>query len=91
MKRTKSAPSMARKLATHRTIERKAALVMKQAEVAHQQYRQAKLEYKAAKKAARSAKALWHRLRTSAREAGRALEKSAKRLTRPKATAPAGA
>jgi hypothetical protein len=91
MKRTRSEPSMARKLAAHRTLERKASLVMKQAETAHQQYRQAKVEYKAAKKAARSAKALWHRLRASARDAGRALDKSAKRLGRTKESPPAGA
>jgi hypothetical protein len=45
------------KAIAHRKIERKAAALLKLAEAAHQEYRAAKLVYKAAKKAARTAKA----------------------------------
>ena len=84
MKRSKSSPTTAQRLSAHRKVERRASLLVKKADAAHQQYRQAKVAYKAAKKAARSAKVLWHRLRSSARDASRAFDKSAKRLARPK-------
>ena len=45
------------KAIAHRKIERKAAALTKLAEVAHQEYRAAKLVYKAAKKAAKKAAA----------------------------------
>lgn len=89
MKRSKSSPTTAQRLAAHRKVERRASLVSKKAEAAHHEYRQAKVAYKAAKKAARAAKVLWHRLRVSAREAQRAVDKSAKRMARPKAEGPA--
>ena len=75
------------KAIAHRKIERKAAALTKLAEVAHQEYRAAKLVYKAAKKAARTAKAAWHRSRVATREIQRAMNKSAKRLARSKASA----
>lgn len=87
MKRSTASRTAAQRWVAHRALERKASALAKKAEAAHQQHRQAKAAYKAAKKAARSAKVAWHRSKISARDAQRALTKSAKRLARHKGSA----
>lgn len=91
MKRPTTSPIPTRKLEAHRSLERKALVLAKKNEAAHQLHRQAKAAYKEAKKAARLAKAAWHRSRVASREARRAVEKSAKRLHRAKGSGAAGA
>ena len=56
--------------------------MVKVAEAAHAEHRKAKAVYKAAKKAARSAKLAWHRARVLAREGQSSVNKSAKRLAK---------
>lgn len=82
MKVTKTSRALAARISAHQKVEQRLAVLVKVAEATHVEHRKAKAAYKAAKKAARSAKLAWHRARVLAREGQTAFNKSSKRLAK---------
>ena len=91
MKDTKISKALAVRSSAHHKVEQRVAVLVKVAEATHAEHRKAKAAYKAAKKAARTAKLAWHRARVLAREGQSTLSKSAKRLAKLRNQAPSKA